>query len=101
MVTAPCVAVHSGVFSYAYWTPVGHHTMAQTVRDAALESRTARARLETRKKAYFRLLDQGLHLGYRRNAGSGTWMVRLYGGDGKYRIEKLGVADDWGDANGV
>src|SRR5215475_10570506 len=75
--------------------------MAQTVRDAALETRTARARLEQRGKPYYRLLDQGLHLGYRRNAGSGTWLARIYDGRGGYRLERIATADDMADADGV
>jgi hypothetical protein len=35
--------------------------MARTVRDMSLETRAARARL----KPYYRLIDQGCHLGYR------------------------------------
>jgi integrase len=75
--------------------------MAQTVRDAALDTRTARSRLEVRGKPYYRLLDQGLHLGYRRNGGSGSWLVRIYDGKGGYRLERIGTADDTADADGT
>jgi integrase len=75
--------------------------MAQTVRDAALETRSARARLERRGKPHYRLLDQGLHLGYRKNRGGGVWLARQYDGQGGYRLERIGTADDTADANGV
>jgi hypothetical protein len=42
--------------------------MARTVRDAALGTRSARLRLAPRGKPYWRELEQGLHLGYRRRA---------------------------------
>ena len=47
------------------------------------------------------LIDPGVHLGYRRNAGGGVWLARLYLGDGKYRLERIGTADDKADADGV
>ena len=76
--------------------------MARTVRDAALESRTARARLKVRGKPFYRTLDAGLHLGYRKSKGTGRWLVRLYLGEQKYRLAALpGVADDVQDADGV
>jgi hypothetical protein len=40
--------------------------MARTVRDANLEIRTARSRLPTRGKPHYRVLEPGLHLGYRK-----------------------------------
>ena len=81
--------------------------MPRQVRDAALETRTARGRLKVRKDPYFRLIEQGLHLGYSKlTSGPGTWVRRQY--NGKYRIEnlrtpdgKLIIADDFSDADGV
>jgi integrase len=78
------------------------------VRDASLETRTARARLKAVHKPYFRLIEPGLHLGYRRLAnGPGTWVVRRYGGSGKYTVKNLStpdgrliIADDYSDADG-
>jgi hypothetical protein len=75
--------------------------MAQTVRDTALETRAARSRLAVQGKPYCRLLDQGLHLGYRRNAGTGTWLVRVYNGRGGYRLERIATADDTADSDGL
>lgn len=76
--------------------------MARTVRDANLEKREARRRLEARGKPYYRVMEEGIHLGYRRlKAGAGNWVVRSYVGDQKYEVETIGPADDLSDADGV
>ena len=75
--------------------------MARTVRDAALESRTARARLKPSGKPYYRSIDPGLHLGYRKGVAGGKWVMRWYIGDGDYKLETIGVTDDVADADGV
>jgi hypothetical protein len=41
-----------------------------------LSTRSARLRLAPRGKPYWRELEQGLHLGYRRGATGGTWIAR-------------------------
>src|SRR4030095_12840 len=82
--------------------------MPRKVRDASLETRTARGRLKVRHKPYFRLIEPGLHLGYRKLAsGPGTWAVRRYAGAGSYTVENLRtsdgglvLADDYSDADG-
>ncbi|MDA9482952.1 integrase [Bradyrhizobium sp. CCBAU 11445] len=76
--------------------------MARTVRDASLETRTARSRLKARGKPYYRVLEPGLHLGYRKPlSGTGKWVARHYIGDQKYEVETLASADDFSDADGV
>jgi hypothetical protein len=75
--------------------------MARTVRDAALETRTARARLKSSGKPYYRSIDPGLHLGYRKGVAGGKWVMRWYVGEGDYRLETIGVADDTAEADGV
>lgn len=82
--------------------------MPRQVRDAALETRSARSRLKVAHKPYYRLIAPGLHLGYRKLAsGPGTWIARRYIGDGTYAVENLRtrgnlivVADDFSDADG-
>jgi integrase len=75
--------------------------MARTVRDANLEKREARRRLVVRGKPHYRVMEEGLHLGYRRlKSGVGNWVVRHYVGDQKYEVETLGPADDLSDADG-
>jgi len=75
--------------------------MARTIRDNNLESRTARSRLKPSHNPYFRGIEHGLHLGYRKPlAGAGKWIVRHYRGNGRYRERKIAVADDHSDADG-
>ncbi len=75
--------------------------MAKTVRDARLDTRAARARLTIRGKPYWRGIDPGTHLGYRKGKRGGKWLVRWYAGDEQYREELIGTADDGADADGV
>ena len=75
--------------------------MAKTVRDARLDTRAARARLAVRHKPYWRGIDPGTHLGYRKGMMGGKWLVRWYAGDERYREELLGIADDGADADGI
>jgi integrase len=75
--------------------------MARTVKDANLGSRTARLSLPARKKPYYRLIMQALHLGYYRGLRTGSWSARRFLGNGHYEESKLGTADDVADADGV
>ena len=81
--------------------------MARTVRDASLESRAARGRLKARGKPYWRALEEGLHLGYRKSqarggrARGGKWVVRHYIGNQSYIVETIAEADDYSDADGT
>ena len=76
--------------------------MARTLRDANLETRAARSRLKVRAKPYFRTLEEGCHLGYRRLKNrSGTWCARHYVGNQTYEVEAIGTADDFSDADGL
>ena len=76
--------------------------MARKVRDASLDSRDARAKLKPRGMPYYRSVERGTHLGYRRIKGKpGTWWARFYLGKGEYAVEATGAADDQSDADGV
>jgi integrase len=76
--------------------------MARTIRDANLDSRTARSRLKARGKPYYRSLEHGLHLGYRKPvSGPGKWVARHYVGKQSYEVETLATADDFSDPDGV
>jgi hypothetical protein len=77
--------------------------MARALRDARLDTREARLRLKVQAKPYWRLIEPGLHLGYRRLAGRpGSWSVRRYVGHQAYTVETLqAVADDYSEANGA
>jgi integrase len=78
--------------------------MARTVRHTTLESRAKRRELEPRGTPYYRGIDPGLHLGYRKISGRpGTWVVRLHKGEktdegSPYTTEVIATADDFSDA---
>lgn len=75
--------------------------MARTVRDTKLETRAARERLAARAKPYWRAIEAGLHVGYRKNkTGGGAWIARRFA-ESRYRETRLGVADDLTDADGI
>jgi integrase len=72
------------------------------VRDTRLETRTGRSRLEARGKPYWRLVEPGLHIGYRRlERGGGKWLARYYEGAQSHTEETIALADDSSDADGV
>jgi integrase len=76
--------------------------MARKVKDKELDSREARGKLKPRGKPYWRTIERGLHLGYRKLKGkAGTWWARHYIGGQQYDMEALGIADDLSDADGV
>lgn len=75
--------------------------MARTVRDSNLESRTARLRLSIRSKPYWRGLEKGFALGYRRRTKGGTWLARWRPAEGGYVEHRIGTSDDLQDAEGV
>jgi integrase len=81
--------------------------MARTIKDTQLDTRTARGRLKPSGKPYYRKIEEGLHLGYRRPRGrkgkpavSGKWVLRRYIGGQSYEVKNLGTADDFADADG-
>jgi integrase len=82
--------------------------MARRTPDARLESKESRSRLASRDKPHYRLLEPGLHIGYRRLKGrkgrpavAGTWVARHYIGGQSYAVERIGTADDFSDADGT
>jgi integrase len=76
--------------------------MARKIRDAKLESRSARLRLPIRKKPYTGpALARGIHLLYRRNRTNGTWVVKAANGHGGYWTKGFAVADDFEDPDGT
>lgn len=75
--------------------------MARKVRDAGLETINARRRLKVQGKPYWKAMDQGLHLGYRKHSKGGSWVARRLNEQGKYNETGLGTADDSQDAEGV
>jgi hypothetical protein len=77
-------------------------SMPRSLRDNNLETRTARLRLEARGKPYWRLIQTGLHVGYRRlRRRGGTWIARRFVGSGRYVELSLGTADDFQEKDGT
>lgn len=74
--------------------------MARTVKDARIESRAARERLPAGHEPYWRAIDQGAHLGYRKGPRGGSWVARARVGR-SYVKSVLGTADDVQDADDV
>ena len=75
--------------------------MSKTVRERKLDSPAARAKLKHSGKPYWRAIDTGLHLGYRKGLNGGKWVLRRYLGKETYHVETIGAADDHSAANGV
>jgi integrase len=83
--------------------------MARTVKDAKLGTREARSKLaHNNGKPHYRLIEPGLHLGYRKPRGrrgkpavAGKWVARHYVGAQAYIVETIATADDTANADGV
>lgn len=73
--------------------------MAKKVQEAAITTRAAREKLD--EGVHWRELAEGVHIGYRRGRKGGKWVARWYLGEGKYRQEPIGLADDVVAANGL
>jgi integrase len=75
--------------------------MARTVRNPKIDTRSARARLPTRREPYWTVISEGCALGYRRGAKGGTWIGRFRDENGRQHYDALGAADDARDADGL
>jgi hypothetical protein len=75
--------------------------MPRTLKDAKLDSRSARLRLAARREPYWRSISDRMAVGYRRGVKGGTWVGRHYTSDHGRRFQALGTADDILDADGV
>ncbi|MGH7040205.1 MAG: tyrosine-type recombinase/integrase [Stellaceae bacterium] len=75
--------------------------MARTVRNAKLDTRSARTKLTQRREPYWTVISKGCALGYRKGAKGGFWIARFRDETGKQHYEALGAADDAREANGL
>ena len=76
--------------------------MPRKIRSSLLETRSARVKLEPRRRPYFTPASNGIAIGYRRTAtGAGSWSVRAADGAGGNWLKAFGTADDREDANGA
>lgn len=76
--------------------------MGRAVRDHRLDKREARSKLPERAEPYWRLVNEGAHIGYRKGQRVGKWVARYRepGGGKIYTKTTLGEADDVADADG-
>ncbi len=72
--------------------------MPRTIKDARLDTRTARLELPESRKPVWRSVERGLALGYRRGKRGGVWFGRRFK-HGLYIEKRLGTADDLTDAD--
>lgn len=75
--------------------------MARTVRNAKLDSRSARAKLAGKREPYWTVISKGCALGYRKGSKGGTWIARFRDDAGKQHYQSLGAADDAMDPDGL
>jgi integrase len=75
--------------------------MGRRLRDAKLDTRSARAKLTQRREPYWRSISGGLALGYRKGATGGTWIAKHYSSEHGKRYHSLGAADDVMESNGT
>ena len=69
----------------------GHRSAARRCAksNSKLDSRKAREKLKARGMPYYRKIESGLAVGYRKLRGqAGTWWCRHYVGEKKYDVEK-------------
>lgn len=67
--------------------------MPRATADAPITTPAARDRLSARAEPYWKGIEAGIALGYRKGKHRGTWLARLLEGR-RYREEALGRADD-------
>src|ERR1700732_712343 len=94
----PCTSIADGV--HLFGKILGRQfEMARTVRNAKLDTRSARAKLPSKKSGYWVPIARGFALGYRRGPKGGSWLARLIESDRRHETT-LGPADDVLDADG-
>ena len=76
--------------------------MPRKARDERLDNRTVRLKLAPRREPYWRNIQEGRAIGYRRATGgkAGTWIARHYDSSAGRTYAALGSADDMLDADG-
>ncbi len=75
--------------------------MARTVRNAKLDSRSARVKLAYKREPYWTVISRGCAIGYRKGSKGGTWIARFRDDAGKQHYLSLGAADDALEPDGI
>jgi hypothetical protein len=73
---------------------------ARTVRNAKIDTRSARAKLAERREPYWAVISAGCAVCYRKGAKGGTWIARFRDTAGKQHYEALGASADARDPDG-
>jgi hypothetical protein len=95
--SSPCVS--TCVDPHLFGKFLGRANLARTVRNAKLDTRSARARLSAKKSGYWVPISRGFALGYRKGPKGSVWLARLIDSKGRREVT-LGAADDVLDADG-
>jgi len=74
--------------------------MGRAIRDSKLDTRHARLKLKVQHNPYWRTIEEGKHLGYRKGKRKGSWHARYRTENGDYFKTVLGLTDDILDADG-
>ncbi len=75
--------------------------MARAVKNAKIDSRSARAKLPARKNPYWVVISPGSALGYYKGPKGGRWGARIFDEVGKKHFVTVGAADDALDPDGL
>lgn len=75
--------------------------MARTIRNAKLDTRSARSKLTVRREPYWTVVAAGCGIGYRRGKTGGSWIARWRDASGQQHYESVGTADDTRDGDGI
>lgn len=75
--------------------------MARTVRNAKIDTPSARSKLAERREPYWTVIAKGCAIGYRRGAKGGTWVARMRDEEGAQHYEALGAAADSLEPDGL
>jgi integrase len=75
--------------------------MTRRVRNAKIDSRSARIKHKPGSPPVWSDLGGKLHLGFRAGKGAGSWVARRYLGEGQYLTETIGEADGLAEADGA
>ena len=77
--------------------------MPRQARDNRLDTRTARLTLKPRREPYWKAVQAGRAIGYRRVTGgrAGAWIAKHINPDGGRKLRSIGLADDALLADGV
>jgi integrase len=83
------------LYIFSVQVPHTDISMARSVRNFKIDTRSARAKCEVRREPQWAKLSTGRYVGYRRTSrGVGTWIARFRDDEGRQHYRALGAADD-------